>query len=282
VISYKDATQKIDDLFWTFSPLGSNNGDNQLDAREQFQITIGNATATQNGGNLADALSTCHLGRDTKFSIEIKTPGGSTMVFERTTPSWIDRVMNLDANSGVNLSVNHISATTVTFTATVSPAVPGGGIPTGTIQFYIDSVTYGTPVSLVGGSATSAPDGSLSVGSHAITAVYSGDNNFSGSTSGIFTQTVVQASTTTSLASSRNPSTSGQSVTFTATVSPIPDGGTVQLRITAPTWQYGYRKCSGQATYSTTALTVGNHPITAVYSGIPSSHPAPQTALAKL
>jgi archaeal flagellin FlaB len=102
VVSYKDSFQSVEDLFWTFSQSSSNNGDNQLDAGERLQLIVGSAKASQNGGNLVDALSH-HLGTNTQFSIEIKTAGGATLSFERTTPPWIDRVMNLDSHPGVNL-----------------------------------------------------------------------------------------------------------------------------------------------------------------------------------
>ncbi len=76
-------------------------------------------------------------------------------------------------------------------------------------------------------------------------------------------------STSTTLSSSPNPSTSGQNVTFTATVTAnvgTPTGsvtfndgpntvGTVNL------------DASGHATFTTSSLTVGSHSITAVYSG---------------
>src|SRR5207237_4225638 len=61
---------------------------------------------------------------------------------------------------------------------------------------------------------------SLTVGTHTITANYSGDSSFansSGSLSG--GQTVNKANTSTALSSSLNPSTAGQNVTFTATIS---------------------------------------------------------------
>ena len=61
---------------------------------------------------------------------------------------------------------------------------------------------------------------SLAVGSHTITADYSGDTNFSTSTGddSASPQVVNQASTTTTVASDPNPSVTGQTVTFTATV----------------------------------------------------------------
>jgi archaeal flagellin FlaB len=187
-ISYKDSIQKVDDLFWTVSQLGRNNGNNLLDPDEQFEITIGSAVVAHNGGNLVDALSR-HLVADTRFTLDIKGANGSTLVFERNTPSWIDRVINLDTVSGVNLSINQISLSTVTFTAMVMVLPPGTGTPTGTIQFNIDGTPFGDPVTLVGGNATSLPTNSLSVGSHTITAVYSGDSDFNGNT-GTLTQVV--------------------------------------------------------------------------------------------
>ena len=96
VISYLDAYQKIDDLFWTLTKLDTNTGNNLLDTNELFQITIGNTVASQNGGNLADALLVHHLGPNTRFTIEIMTPSGSTLTLERITPSSINTVMDLD------------------------------------------------------------------------------------------------------------------------------------------------------------------------------------------
>ena len=74
-----------------------------------------------------------------------------------------------------------------------------------------------------------------------VAAAYSSDTSFAGS-SGAESggQVVGQASTTTTVASSGNPSAIGQSVTFTATVAPgsgtFDNGGTVQSqKSTAPT-----------------------------------------------
>jgi hypothetical protein len=75
-----------------------------------------------------------------------------------------------------------------------------------------------------------------------------------------------RASTTTTLASSANPSTSGQGVTFTATVSPAAATGTVAFF--DGTNSLGTAPLIGStASLSTAALSVGNHSITAVYSG---------------
>ena len=150
----------------------------------------------------------------------------------------------------------------VTFTATVSP-----GTASGTVTFKDGTISLGTG-SLSNGTATFGTS-SLGIGGHSITAVYSGDNNYNGSTSSALAQTVNQASTATGLTSSANPSLIGQSVTFTATVNPAPDGGTLAFNdggvaITGCTAQ---ALIAGKATCPATYTASGSHTITAVYSG---------------
>jgi subtilase family serine protease len=56
--------------------------------------------------------------------------------------------------------------------------------PTGTIQFLVDNVIAGAPVSLTAGALNySLNTSNLSLGSHTVTAVYSGDATFAGSSS---------------------------------------------------------------------------------------------------
>jgi hypothetical protein len=69
-----------------------------------------------------------------------------------------------------------------------------------------------------------------------------------------------------------NPSVYGQSVTFTATVNPVaPGAGTRTGTVTFKDGCYGPRhrhgECSGQATFSTSALSISSHSITAEYAG---------------
>jgi hypothetical protein len=76
----------------------------------------------------------------------------------------------------------------------------------------------------------------------------------------------IMTATTTSVASSQNPSTYGASVTFTATVSPSDATGTVTFKDGATTLGTGTLS-GGTATYSTSALSVSGHSITAEYGG---------------
>jgi Bacterial Ig-like domain (group 3)/MBG domain (YGX type) len=75
--------------------------------------------------------------------------------------------------------------------------------------------------------------------------------------------------TTTTVVSSANPSTYGQNVTFTATVDPVPSGGTVQFYngIDYIGTAVAVNTITGQASVSTSTLGATTHAITAEYSG---------------
>src|SRR5262249_43098961 len=113
----------------------------------------------------------------------------------------------------------------VTLTATVGLAV-GGVEPTGTVTFKDGGVTLGTgTLRDVTGTATSQTGSpQLAQGSNTLTAVYNpaSDPNYRPSISSGFTLTVAATQTTTVItaASPASPSTFGQAVTFTATVTP--------------------------------------------------------------
>jgi len=94
VISYIDQDQMVDDLYWTVTKLGEADSDDLLELNEKFEITIGNATTASGGGNLVDALGT-DLTVNKTFTIEVKTPVGAVLNIERTTPAYIDTIMNL-------------------------------------------------------------------------------------------------------------------------------------------------------------------------------------------
>ena len=98
------------------------------------------------------------------------------------------------------------------------------------------------------------------------------DPTTSGHAGVLWNQTpTTQAATTTALASSANPSASGQAVTYTATISPAPDSGTVSFTdngspITGCSSQ-PVSTSTGQATCTTTPATTGAHNIVAAFSG---------------
>ena len=94
VLSYVDQDQHVNDLYWTITKLGNADADDLLEQNEKFQLTIGSATAGSGAGNLIDALAT-DLTVNKTFSIIVRTPAGAVLEIERTTPAYIDTIMNL-------------------------------------------------------------------------------------------------------------------------------------------------------------------------------------------
>jgi hypothetical protein len=153
----------------------------------------------------------------------------------------------------------------VTFTATIIPQY--GGSATGTVTFYSGKTRIGS--GQVSNNTAKLTIRSLSVGKHSITAAYSGDSNFTGSTSSPLNQVVDRAVTTTMLTSSTNPSRYGEKVTFTATVTGQ-HGGTSTGTVTFKNGAIVLGKVmlsGGMAKYSTSTLSKGNHVISAHYGG---------------
>ncbi len=159
----------------------------------------------------------------------------------------------------------------VTFTATVSPSTA-----TGTITFKNGANPIGT-AALANGVA-SLPFTGLSVGAHSITATYPGSTNDAASTSSPVTQTISAATTTVALASSVNPSVSGQAVTFTATVTPSAATGTITFKDGSKAIGQA-ALANGTASLAISALPVGANPITASYSGSTNYAPATSAVL---
>jgi len=218
----------------------------------------------------------------------VSLSGGSAVLATTTLPvgtNSITAVYTGDSNfagstsTAVSQTVTKASSTT-TLTSSMNPSNFGqsvnltatesgqyGGVAAGSVTFSNGSTSLGT-VSLSGGSAVLTTT-TLPVGTNTISAVYSGDSNFTGSSPNSLTQTVNKASSSTALVSSLNPSASGASVTLTATVSGQ-FGGTATGSVAfsnGSTSLGSISLSSGSAGLTTTTLPVGTDPITAVYSG---------------
>jgi hypothetical protein len=191
--------------------------------------------ATDNAGNVESTQTT-------SFTI---VSGTSTSVVSSLDPAPLGKV--------------------VTFTATVSPSLVGS--PTGSVTFK-DGATVLATKTLSGGIAKYATS-TLAKGSHSITATYNGATYFTGSTSVALTQVILNTTTTT-LTSSPNPSTLGQSVTFTAKVAHTGSGtptGTVTFKEGSVVLGSSALSGGTTATLSTSVIKVGTHAITAEYNG---------------
>jgi Big-like domain-containing protein/VCBS repeat protein len=148
--------------------------------------------------------------------------------------------------------------------ASVAASLPQTQHPTGSVTYRDGAATLGSAGL---GSAFKDAAG-LTVGTHLLSASYGGDGNFNPHTVTV-SRTVAKAASTTKLASTLNPSSRGQAVTFTAIMVPqfagtptgkvsFKDGSTVLATVSMS---------SGKATYTTSSLAAGTHSITAVYTG---------------
>ncbi|WP_068615468.1 Ig-like domain repeat protein [Paenibacillus tuaregi] len=173
----------------------------------------------------------------------------------------------------------------VTFTATVT-GTEVDGIPSGNVQFKEgDKLLNETELNASGIASYSTS--SLSAGDHTITAVYGGDLKYDGSTSAAVVQhvnvkvvdnTPQLRPTVTTVTSSPNSSKPGQKVEIRVKIASNPSTsgdvhGTVIIKdgttklAELPVKPLGISNGYTFVDYSTSDLTVGDHPLTAEYSG---------------
>jgi uncharacterized delta-60 repeat protein len=200
--------------------------------------------------------------------------GGDGTFGASTSLAFGEAVSRAATSVGAGSSISpSVFGQKTTFTAVLTAQAPGAGTPTGAVNFKEGSTLLGKGVLQVLGGVDRATfaTGALSVGSHTITAIYVGDSNFlTNSTSTV--ETVNRDSTSSAVRASANPLVFGQTVTFTASVRASLPGsgiasGTVIFKDGTTVLGSGTLNSTGQATFSTASLTVGNHAITAVYGG---------------
>jgi hypothetical protein len=152
-------------------------------------------------------------------------------------------------------------------TATVSSQA---GTPIGFVTFRDGSTVLGfEPVDAAGQATVPV---SLGIGTHALTASFSGTIGFAGSTSAAVAVTVNRAATTVALRSSVNPAVTGQAVTFTAAVAAVAPGagtptGTVTFFVGTKRVAVVTLDANGQASFKRVFSRRGRFTIRAVYSG---------------
>jgi len=197
------------------------------------------------------------------------TYSGNANLAPSSSGALTQRVNQAATATSLSASSNPASyGQSVTLTATVAPA--NGGAATGTVTFLNGSATLGS-ASVSGNVAQLVVSaGVLTLGTHSLTAKYSGDSNFLASTSSVLSESVTAASTTTSLASSASPSVVGKSVTFTATVSSTSTGtiaGTVKFFVDGSSTASASKSLSGgSAAFSTSSLADGTHTVVATFT----------------
>jgi parallel beta-helix repeat protein len=212
------------------------------------------------------------------------------------TAVYVDDANYANSTSAPITQTIGIASTTTTLSSSVNPALVGGtivlsthvtslsGMPTGTVTFFDGSTVLGSANVLNDFAIFSIS--TLSLGTHNLTASYAGDGTFAASSSAALAQVVGKAATTLSLGTSLNPSTFGQSVTFSASVftsfgSPT---GTVTF-FDGSTMLGTATIVNDLATITISTLSAGSHGITAVYGGdgnfSGSSSPVVQEAVSR-
>jgi hypothetical protein len=212
------------------------------------------------GGTASLVTSTLSVGT---HQVSAMYSGDST--YTSSTSNTVMQAVKSSTTTSITGSPNPSTyGQSVTFTAQVTDS--SSLTPTGTVTFY-DGLTALGSSTLNGSGVATFSISTLIVGTHSsITAVYGGSANFVGSTSSPWTQTVNQASTSTTLTSNRNPAKTRQTITFTAKVSPSSATGSVSFY--DGTTALGTATLSGgSASLSTAKLSSGTHTMTAVYSG---------------
>lgn len=160
----------------------------------------------------------------------------------------------------------------VSLIATVNSTT--SGTPTGSVTFTEGTLSLGSAALNSSGIATLSSS-TLSMGTHQISASYTGDANFNSSTSSTLNQIVGKAKTTISLSDAAD-------LTLSATVASetgATPAGTVSFMDGTSQLGSATLNASGVATLTTTSLTAGSHSIIASYGGADDFDPSTSSAL---
>ncbi len=167
---------------------------------------------------------------------------------------------------------------TFTVTATITSLDAGTGAlpPSGTVDFRLDGVSQGVKQVVTGTPSTSSINmtAPFTAGSHQIVGFYSGDNNYTNSTSTAATVTVTQGVPTVALTPSTTTPLAGSSLTLTASITPpytgaTPATGTVSFTVDGAAVGTSTVSIGNPSTavITVTAPTTGSHTVVATYNG---------------
>jgi hypothetical protein len=223
------------------------------------------ATATLSGGSASFVTSTLPLGLNV---ITAHYGGDSTFLGSMSSIK-----QTVDGYSTSTTLISSLNPSTygqkVTWTATVTTT--GSIAPTGTLAFRWNDLgvirTLGTATLNSSGMAMLTKY-ALNADSYPLTAVYNGDANTVGSSSPILNQVINQATSSATLTSSPNPSTQGQTVTFTAEITSPTFTPTGPVTFATGATVLGTAQLTdGKAKIAVSTLALGSTTVTATYYG---------------
>jgi hypothetical protein len=226
------------------------------------QVTFDDGSALIGTGTTASGVATFTTSSLPGKTNTIRATYTGDAIFARSIGSVTQVVDKNTTTTALVSSLNpSVYGQSVSWTATVTSTGPN--TPTGRVRFV------GLGYAALSGGVATFTNAWLNAGTYAITAEYEGDSASAASVSAVLNQVVNPASTTTVITSSADPSTLGQNVTFTATVTSSTGAhptGTVTF--TATGMLLGTVPLEGTvATFSTAALPVASFAIAATYNG---------------
>jgi len=240
------------------------------------------ATTTCNTGTVVTKGTTCNLGIEFAPTA-VGTPALGTLKVNSdagNAPTLINLsgdVLSVNPTSvgltstgtpttvGASVVYVNMIGSPVTFTATITA---GGAVVTGTVTFFDGTTAICSAVTVNGSNAASCTTSGLALGSHSITASYTGDPSNAAGVSPALTEIVKQASSIV-LVANPSPAVVTANVTLTATItanSGTPTGAITFLDSGTAIGSANIN-ASGIATFSTTTLSAGTHSLTAQYLG---------------
>lgn len=179
--------------------------------------------------------------------------------------------------------------TTTALASSTNPVAAGGSVlfaavvqgqhgqAAGSLHFMDGDAVMGTATLDSSGKATLSAT-MLAAGTHAVTAVYTGNANSAASTSEILQQVVTapQASSTTTLQTNATTLTYGQSATLVAQVAVSSGSATGSVRLLDGGNVIGGSALdgAGRASFTVSTLAVGTHSLLAQYSGDANAAPS--------
>jgi hypothetical protein len=230
-------------------------------------VTLANGVATYTTTTLTDGSHT----------FTASYTGDANDLASSSSPLTVQVLQTIDISVTSTSPNPSVARSNVHFVATIT--AKQGIQPTGSVTFMDGATVLGTGV--INGNTATFDTAALTVGTHAIAASYAGDGITEATHSAPYSQIINAAGVTVTLTSSANPATFGTLLTFTATASGTAGAltGTVKFQDNGVTIGSGALSSTGVATFSTSTLSTGVHPIVAAYQGDANDQPASSTAI---
>ncbi len=267
-----------------------------IDAGASLVLTAGVGTKTQGAGSFTVAGTVAFMDGAAVLGTAAIDP--TTATFDRATASFAVSSLgvgshtltavyrgtanDLASTSPAILETVKLATTTLKLTASANPLPSGapltltavasstGGFPGGTVSFYAGAILAGSAAINGQGVALLQLGSALwTPGTYALTAVYAGDAADSAADAQPVAEVVAQAATTVLLSSSLNPAGMGAQVVLTAAVAGNggTPGGTVTFMDGGAALGAATLDAKGIAVWSTSALAIGSHVVSASYVG---------------